>query len=1408
MSTMTKSFRRSARRFAACLVTAAAALVCAPGAWAGISDGRYLLQGTTENIGPGVNMVGKGNASGLCNYIGVDSGATICNVNGGTLWCYKGSGYGDLGIGINGTKDAVLNVTDGGVLKVDRYLRSGVHWGENNASTILAGYGGEGTVNVIDGTAIVNTFYMGATSENNGVGSSTLNLSGGSLTVNLLHFLAANTQTFTWGNGTLAAAQANIFTVETYAGTGTRTMEITGSPSVFKTEYIQTVPDGFTGAGTLKICGGGAVSFAASSVPYGVSIASDGVLDLGTLDANAARLTTPALSVESGATITFALPANPSGSYPLVAASSLPASVDGIAVECENGSGTLQIQNGVLCFVYGSSEPATVYPDYFVEWIKSTGTQYIDTGVIGKTGTKVEMDVNYISGVVLLGSTPNGTDIITFAQNWNGIGAMVGRNGGNTGYALNSGRHILQTEATVAGVLTMNVDRGSDKILTNYGNAFDSAQNLYLFCGNNGGTAYNAWYCVAELYSLKIWQIPSGGTEYVLVRNFKPCVKGGRAGLYDAVSRKIFYSTAGNDFTVGPKLPVLTHRYSFDGDLSDSVGKADAFTVNGSGVTVANGKATTSTTAGGLQLGDAAGILGNDYATIEVWGKSDAASPEAWSRIFEYGWQPASQYLFSMMWSSDPGNGYKDSITFNYPNSKGFGNSVGNLSGDSGSPYSTTDMNYICATFKADVNGNTEITCRRYDPGTGDFVTKSYTISGWTLADMRAAKLYLGQQNWNGGIGVFNSTYDEVRIYGGVVPEGLLALNAAMGADVTAFTFMNKGGVDFNVPANCTLPVNAKTLGADYSTEGTVTLAAGARIEFNPANCGSGMTFTAEGGFVGPSGAITAATLSQFATLTDMVNFMLEMSEDGKTIEVKSSANVAVNAYWTGGGAAGNMDDPANWKCVNAAGGTIANGLPLPATAVWAREGAGATSFTIPSGYTPNWASFNVGGNVSLSTACDWSAVSAVKLANGATLDLNGNNLKAMHIEVASGTASVVNTASGTKPLLWRENATHETALVGTGVTVDTANVEVKLVNSENLTIEASIASSLDATFEQNAGAAIATANPLGIGTGGHTGYYTVNGGTFTSNGSLVPGWGGTGTFRQVTGTVAANTYLTIGYQGGTGTYLMEDGTLAVRYLYLGQENSGNGTFRQSGGSVTIRDHLYIGNSGGTGTYWQTGGSVTHNGYCYVGMGGNSGRYIMEGGSLTVANQALRIGRNSPGEFSISNGTVDVKYQTWVGDGATGNGTLRVLDGGTLITPFISPNENGANTVEFNGGTVKATDLTATNPFLNNLTNIVFGAGGVTIDADGHDLTIANCTFKAAPGVTAITFANGGTLTFTGTALELAGKPSGHYVFAEATGNGTFSGVPSLDVKGYSVRLSSDRRRVVVVRKGMTIIVR
>ena len=46
---------------------------------------------------------------------------------------------------------------------------------------------------------------------------------------------------------------------------------------------------------------------------------------------------------------------------------------------------------------------------------------------------------------------------------------------------------------------------------------------------------------------MKIWATGEDGA-YRLERNYVPCVKGGRAGLYDAVSKKVCYSQGSADF--------------------------------------------------------------------------------------------------------------------------------------------------------------------------------------------------------------------------------------------------------------------------------------------------------------------------------------------------------------------------------------------------------------------------------------------------------------------------------------------------------------------------------------------------------------------------------------------------------------------------------------------------------------------------------------------------------------------------------------------------------------------------------------------------------------------------------------------------------------------------------------------
>ena len=1372
MNTLARASRMAGHRFAACIAAVVTAFVCAPDARADVTDtstsydgsDRLLIQGKTVTIPSGVTIKVGGNSSGACNFIGVDAGNSTVIIDGGKLWCSQANStdqlFGDLAIGINNQNITGTLTLQSGELQVDRYLRSGVLWGYKTKSDarILNGQNSHGVININGGTANVGTFYLGA--DTSSTGSSTLNLSGGTLTVGSLCFLPYNGQAFNWGSGTLVAANNNIFVLNTYQGGSTlsRTMQITGSPSVLNAAgFGITVPDGFTGTGTLRITGGGNVFFAASSVTYNVQVASDGVVHLGTLNSVTPALTTPAFSAENGATLKFALPDSPSGRYPLVASESLPADASGINFSCNGASGQLEIDNGVLYFVFGAE--VAEEPDYLIQSIVADGNQYIDTGIIGKGGTKIEFTglMYEASGSagnhVLMGCTMTSGGAVfvpmqgygTVAEVW-GFTVEGATGEGNPCTETYRGRWgVVTAEWATNGSFTLSAG-GSSQTWTLDPAVVTVSNTLYLCNSNNNGTpGFNNAKAVCG--GLKIWQVPEGGSEYVLVRNFQPCVKNGKACLFDAAHDKIYYSSTGIDFIAGSKANAqtgLVHRYSFTDGFSDSVGGEDATTVNGEGVAVADGKATTSAANGVLRLGSA-GMLGTTgSATIEIWGKPNFAASQdtAWARAFEYGWGPASTALFSMMWQSDKnlGNAFRDSITFNWnrnTGASGFGNLVGKLSGQTGSPYSTTEMNYMSATFATDANGSTTMTCRRYDSESGEFKTYSHTIAGWSIADMAAAYLDLGGANWDGIITAFDATYDEVRIYDRAVPGGLLGLNVQLGPDTLAVSYDADGKANVAIPAGTTVPVNATVFGNTFTMDGTVTLGEGSKLRFDSANCGdSGMSFTAEGGFVVPSGAIT-----DYVELTENNDYDVALMNDGKTIMVTPDLNSVVIAHWTGAAGTGDPADPGNWACTNAFNAGVSGGLPGSTSAVFID---GTTALTFPADFEMNWANVTFGANggqVTLANDCDWSAFASVNLSNGTTLDLNGHDLKAVTI-ASDGTASVVNTATGTKPTLWREDASHETDLVGSGVSVDTEAIEIKVVNGANSNFNFSrdnIAGTWDATFVQNGGNVTNTLE-LSIGFAGHYGIYEMNDGTLTAKGNLVPGGRnhGSGEFRQYGGTVNANNYFTIGYYGGKGTYVITGGTL----------------------NVTKRA---------------------------VVVGQNEGE------------------ENVAGFFDIAGGTVNAAKQILLGEGATSAGTLRVRNGGVVCTSGIAPN-GGANTVEFDGGTVKAT--AASGEFMKNLTNVVFAAGGLNLDANGFSLGISNCVLKAAMGAKAITFAGAGTLAFTDTTLELSGKTTESYVFAEATGEGTFTSVPSLNLKGWSVKLSTDSKKVIIDRNGLMIILR
>ena len=76
--------------------------------------------------------------------------------------------------------------------------------------------------------------------------------------------------------------------------------------------------------------------------------------------------------------------------------------------------------------------------------------------------------------------------------------------------------------------------------------------SLYVFACHLSNKA--AWFSKGKLYELKIWKKNAQSGELDLIRHYLPCIKGGRAGLYDKVEGKIYYSFTDDNFVAGPVL--------------------------------------------------------------------------------------------------------------------------------------------------------------------------------------------------------------------------------------------------------------------------------------------------------------------------------------------------------------------------------------------------------------------------------------------------------------------------------------------------------------------------------------------------------------------------------------------------------------------------------------------------------------------------------------------------------------------------------------------------------------------------------------------------------------------------------------------------------------------------------------
>ena len=195
-------------------------------------------------------------------------------------------------------------------------------------------------------------------------------------------------------------------------------------------------------------------------------------------------------------------------------------------------------------------------PDHFVQYVEATGTQYIDTEIVGRCNTAMEAhvmwnrvnDASFLSSRIDDGSTrfvlygAAGRHYMahrTYTRATDSTAKDSVSGSPKVEWNLEAPDYISSSISTDGTSVTywMKVNGTTRINQTRTEEGIDTGLNMYLFAQNLGGSP--TLHCKVRCFDLKITQ------DGVLVRDFRPCVKDGRAGLYDEVSGWIFFPQGG-----------------------------------------------------------------------------------------------------------------------------------------------------------------------------------------------------------------------------------------------------------------------------------------------------------------------------------------------------------------------------------------------------------------------------------------------------------------------------------------------------------------------------------------------------------------------------------------------------------------------------------------------------------------------------------------------------------------------------------------------------------------------------------------------------------------------------------------------------------------------------------------------
>ena len=195
-----------------------------------------------------------------------------------------------------------------------------------------------------------------------------------------------------------------------------------------------------------------------------------------------------------------------------------------------------------------------------VDYIKSSGTQYIDTGVKGNQDTKINLDFeatnfSYSGNKTIIGSRKGAT------EKHYGITISAGANP----YLYSGYNNVSQQGVPISLNTKYNVFKDKNIMYldnTQITNAtyttFETPTNMFIFAMDEVSAKF---YSSIKLFNLKIYN------DNVLVRDFIPCYRNSdnEVGLYDLVNN-VFYTNQGTGaFTYGE----VKEDYAFEKNISN-----------------------------------------------------------------------------------------------------------------------------------------------------------------------------------------------------------------------------------------------------------------------------------------------------------------------------------------------------------------------------------------------------------------------------------------------------------------------------------------------------------------------------------------------------------------------------------------------------------------------------------------------------------------------------------------------------------------------------------------------------------------------------------------------------------------------------------------------------------------------